>query len=102
MNDSLQNYYRQPENFKQLVWDYRMDPKEFFDILEGKIERHWLGQDWAICRVLENLNYYEAIQLVPLVFLHNHWSSVKTKLFKESIKKGYEFVLQKHALSTAR
>ena len=85
--------------FKQLVWDYKMTSGEFVEILTGQKQNGWFNQDWAISRVLENLNYYEAMSLVPFKTLANRWESVKPRLFVQSIKDGYEFVLHRHALS---
>lgn len=87
--------------FKQVVWDYKMTPGEFVEILEGKKQNGWFNQDWAISRVLENLNYYEAMSLVPINILLDHWKFVKSRIFAQSIKDGYEFVLHRHALSVA-
>ena len=94
--------YLDPKYFRRLVWEYKIAPKEFFDILEGKKEKGWFTQDWAIARVLQNLNYYDARDLVPLSVLQNHWPVVKPKLFQESLRRNYEFVLHQYAVSTAR
>jgi len=85
--------------YKQLIWDYQISPSEFDSILCGQKSFSSLNQAWAISRVLENLNYYEAIKMVSLDSIKNNWSEVKPILFKKAIKDGYEFVLQRHALS---
>ncbi|PIU03725.1 hypothetical protein COT44_01685 [Candidatus Shapirobacteria bacterium CG08_land_8_20_14_0_20_39_18] len=90
------------DKVKQLVWDYQISPSDFLEILKGKKAEGWLNQDWAISRVLEHLNYYDAISLVPLKTLAKRWISVKSKIFSDSIRKGYEFVLQKHSLPPTR
>jgi hypothetical protein len=78
-----------------------MTSGEFMEILAGQKQNGWFNQDWAISRVLENLNYYEAMTLVPFETLADHWESVKSRIFAQSIKDGYEFVLYRHALSIA-
>lgn len=85
--------------FNQLVWDYQLSPEQFFAILEGKTKTGVFDQNWAIGRVLENLNYYEALALVPRETLAKNWSVVKPKIFNKSIRDGYEYVLQRQALS---
>ena len=85
--------------YQQLVWDYNLPLVEFEAILRGEKAEGSLDQDWAIARVLENLNYYDALDLIPLGLLEKHWGIVKKKLFKDSIKRGYEFVLQRHSVS---
>lgn len=101
MEDVKNSYIQDPAKYKQLVWDYKMQPKTFFAILEGKKEEGWFTQDWAIARVLENMNYYDVRAVLPLDLLSKRWSSVKKKLFHSQIKKGYEYLLQKYSLSVA-
>ncbi len=88
--------------YKQLVWDYQLSQSDFERILAGESSLGQLDQSWAISRVLENLNYYDAMSLVSLDTLKQSWSTVEGKLFKKSIKNGYEFLLRRQALSTAR
>jgi len=85
--------------FKQLVWDYDMTQDEFELILAGKKVLGNMDQKWAIVRVLENLNYYDAMNLVSLNTLRNNWKEVQPKLFNSSIKNGYEFLLQRYPVS---
>ena len=91
-----------PDTYKQLIWDYHISPSEFDSILSGQKTFGSLNQAWAISRVLENVNYYDAIQMVSLDTIKNNWLEVKPKLFKKAIRNGYEFVLQRHALSHTR
>lgn len=85
--------------FKQLVWDYNLTQNEFEEILAGKKVLGNMNQSWAITRVLENLNYYDAMRLVSLNTLRTNWKQVQPKLFNSSIKNGYEFLLQRHSVS---
>ena len=85
--------------FKQLVWDYNLTQDEFELILNGKKVLGNMDQNWAIVRVLENLNYYDAMNLVSLSTLRNNWKEVQPKLFNSSIKNGYEFLLQRYPVS---
>lgn len=85
--------------FKQLVWDYNLTQNEFEAILAGKKVLGNMDQSWAIVRVLENLNYYDAMNLIPIDMLRNNWKEVQPKLFNDSIKNGYEFLLQRYPVS---
>lgn len=85
--------------FKQLVWDYNLTQDEFEAILAGKKVLGNMDQSWAITRVLENLNYYDAMNLVSLNTLRSNWKEVQPKLFNSSIKNGYEFLLQRYPVS---
>jgi hypothetical protein len=89
------------QTYKQIVWDYNLPQEEFEAILRGEKSLGSLDQTWAIARILENLNYYDAMKLVPPEILRSNWDKVKPKLFKDSIRKGYEFVLQRQAVSAA-
>lgn len=86
--------------FKQLVWDYDITQAEFEAILAGKKVMGSFDQNWAITRVLENANYYDAMDLVSLNTLRSHWADIQSRLFKSSIKSGYEFLLQRYPVST--
>lgn len=89
------------DKYKQLVWDYDLSIDDFKMILLGDKKVGSLDQDWAISRVLENFNYYDAMDLVPYEVLKNRWSQVKEKLFNKAIKNGYEFLLQRYPVSIA-
>ena len=88
--------------FKQLIWDYNLTPDEFEDILHGEKVLGNMNQNWAIVRVLENLNYYDAMSLISLDTLRNNWIEIRKRLFNNSIKNGYEFLLQRYPVSIAR
>lgn len=102
MEDVKKRYINNPVKYKQLVWDYKMQPQTFFAILEGKKEDGWFNRNWAIARVLEHANYYEARELIPMSVLVQRWPDIKRRLFQSSIKEGYEYLLHRYALSSAR
>jgi len=84
------------------VWEYNLTPEEFEKILAGKKRLGWFNRPWAYARVLENLNYYQAKKIIDLNYLKENWNKIKQKLFKQDIKEGYEYLLQKKALSASR
>jgi len=89
------------DTYRKLVWDYNLPRDDFEKILSGDKKVGTFDQDWAISRVLENLNYYDAMTLVPLAVLRERWGFVKRKLFNKTIKYGYEFLLQRYPVSIA-
>lgn len=89
------------DTYKKLVWDYHLSADDFEKILLGEKNVGTFNQDWAISRILENLNYYDAMSLVPYTLLKKRWSFVKERLFNTTIKSGYEFLLQRYPVSIA-
>lgn len=87
------------DKYKQLIWDYNLTLNDFKMILFGEKKIGSFDQDWAISRALENLNYYDAMDLVPYEVLKNRWNQVKRKIFNKSIKDGYDFLLQRYPVS---
>lgn len=87
---------------KNLIWDYKIEPHEFAEILSGNKKIGNLDQNWAITRVLEHLNYYDAMRMVPMPTLMKNWPIIKTKIFNKNIRDGYDFVLHRHTLSASR
>lgn len=88
--------------FKKVVWDYDMTQDEFEAILSGTTIIGSFDQNWAIARILENCNYYDAMSLISQETLLNNWEKIRPKLFNNSIIKGYEFVLHRHSLSDSK
>jgi len=99
---SVRKKYAQEDMFRILVWDYNMTPQEFFLILDNNKAEGSLNRDWAISRVLENLNYYDAVSLVNPALIKQRWTSVRNKIHNSSIKRGYDYILQRSTLPTAR
>lgn len=99
----LQEQYRDnPGKYKQIVWDYTLDARSFFELLNGKASQMWFNRDWAMARVLEHVNYYDAINLVDIDYLKLNWESIKKRIYNETIKNGYDYFLRKRTLSSTR
>ena len=100
--NSIQDQYKiQSEKYKCLVWDYDLTPKDFFAILYGDKTMGWFDRKWATVRVLENAPYYDAIELIEFGNLAELWPKIKISIFNKTIRHGYEYVLQKRAVSFA-
>ncbi|MBU1088783.1 hypothetical protein KKC08_04595 [Patescibacteria group bacterium] len=102
MNKTQQKYLKNSDKYKQLVWEYNISPQIFFNILNGKETQKWFNRQWATTKVLENATYYDAINLIDMDYLKKNWNIIKSRIFNKSIKNGYQFVLQKKALSSSR
>lgn len=89
----------QTSTFRQLVWDYNLTQDNFEAILAGQKQLGSLDQSWAIARVLENVPYYEALNLVSPNLIKANWEHIKPKLFNSIIKHGYEYILYHPTLS---
>lgn len=90
------------KNYKNIVWDYNIEQSDFEKILNGEKVMGKFDQPWAIKRVLENLNFYEAMSIVPKSLFISNWNKIKLKIFNRSIIKGYDFLLHRYTVSTAR
>ncbi|OIP87788.1 hypothetical protein AUK05_00390 [Candidatus Shapirobacteria bacterium CG2_30_35_20] len=89
-------------NYKSVVWDYNLKQDDFEKILKGKKVMGKFDQLWAIKRVLENLNFYEAMAIIPKSLFISNWNKIRSKVFNRSIIKGYDFLLHRYTLSTTR
>lgn len=101
MTKIREQYLNNPSKYKQIVWDYNLKPRSFFEILNGERTEGWLNRKWATTRVLENVNYYDALNLVDTNYLKNNWDSLRPRIFDKNIQNGYDYLLRKGALSFA-
>lgn len=90
------------DTYKKVVWDYNLPKSDFQAILDGKRKVGKFDQAWAVARVLENLNYYDALDLVSVEQIKKNWQNIEPRLFNQSIKDGYGFLLRRYTLSSAR
>lgn len=104
MKKIQEEYMYDHSKYKLLVWDYNLSPQDFFSILSGhkSVQDGWLDRNWATARVLENVNYYDALNLVDLYYLESNWSNILPKIYNKAIKDGYNYVLRKRTLSATR
>lgn len=101
MNTIWEQYKKQPEKYRRLVWEYNLKPDDFFSILNGEKTIGWFDRKWATTRVLENAPYYDAVELIGFGNLAELWPKIKMSIFNKTIRNGYEYVLQKRAVSFA-
>ena len=89
------------EAYKKVIWDYTLDNATFWEIFEGKKTLGWFNRDWALVRLIENLNYYDLIEVVPFELIVRRWDAIKSKIRRGDVKRGFEFAIRKRTLSTS-
>lgn len=89
--------------FHDVIWnDYNLSYDDFLKILSEEKVDGWFSQNWALVRMIENLNYYDFIHTVPLDLVASKWKDIKGKIYDKTKVKGLEYVLRKKALSVTR
>ncbi len=76
-----------------LVWDYDISESDFIAMLEGKLTRGRLGQDWATIRLLEYGQYRDIIRLRGYRRLVAGWPASRDHLRSESRVRGFDFLV---------
>ena len=89
MNDAEQHVI---SLLKPIIWDYRLDPLDFYRIALGQqAGQGWFTQEWALRRLLERLNWYDLIDLFGLDFLKVHLTpQLVAKLRIKELRHRYE------------
>lgn len=76
------------------LWDYNLDPDQFYEILNGRLVKGRLNQDWATRRVLEYASYDEIIRLIGYKRLVENWSRWRGKIRSKSRVRGFDFLVK--------
>jgi hypothetical protein len=76
------------------VWDYDLDSIQFREILNGRLTKGRLNQDWATRRLLEYAPYEEIIRLIGYKRLVENWSRWRTHIRSKSRVRGFDFLVQ--------
>ena len=82
------------KNTSYLLWDYNLSNQEFFDILEGKLEKGRLGQDWAMIRLFEYGRYEDIIRILGYQRIIDHWPRVRDRVRSRERKRGFDFLVE--------
>lgn len=93
---SLFTYNRNMQETQQLpyLWDYNLDAAQFYEILNGRLVKGRLNQDWATRRVLEYASYDEIIRLIGYKRLVENWSRWRGKIRSKSRVRGFDFLVK--------
>lgn len=76
------------------VWDYDLDPTQFREILEGRLTKGRLNQDWAVRRVLEYAPYEDIIRLLGYKKLVKNWPRWRSQIRSKSRVRGFDFLVK--------
>lgn len=76
------------------LWDYDLNADQFFEILNGRLVKGRLNQDWAVRRVLEYASYDEIIRLIGYKRLVENWSRWRGKVRSKSRVRGLDFLVK--------
>jgi hypothetical protein len=77
-----------------ILWDYEIDPFEFYQVAIGKKKMIGLfNQERALIRILERLNWFDVLTLLGINFLKENLSSnIVNKLRIGGLRRRYEIV----------
>lgn len=84
----------QPSQRLSYVWDYDLDQIQFYEILNGRLTKGRLNQDWAVRRLLEYASYEEIIHLIGYKRLVGNWSRWRVNVRSQSRIRGFDFLVQ--------
>jgi hypothetical protein len=76
------------------VWDYDLDRNQFLEILNGRLRKGRLDQDWAAHRLLEYAPYDEIIRLIGYKNLVKNWSRWRGHVRSKSRVRGFDFLVK--------
>lgn len=76
------------------VWDYDLDPKQFREILDGRLRKGRLDQDWATRRLLEYAPYDEIIRMIGYKKLVENWPRWREHIRSKSRLRGFDFLVK--------
>lgn len=76
------------------LWDYNLDQRQFQEILNGRLTKGRLNQDWATRRLLEYAPYDEIIRLLGYKRLVENWSRWRGRIRSKSRVRGFDFLVQ--------
>ena len=88
-NQSMQTHRRLP-----YVWDYDLDQQQFQEILDGRLKKGRLNQDWAAHRLLEYAPYDEIIRLLGYRRLVENWSRWRGRIRSMGRVRGFDFLVK--------
>src|SRR4030042_198629 len=76
---------------KQCLWDMNLTPEEFLDIIEGRSTRKWPERAFCVARLLESVNWFDIVKIIPPKEICNAWAEAKKYIRVKSIKEGMDF-----------
>ena len=76
------------------VWDYTIDPYDFYLIAIGKKEpMGWFNKEWCLRRFLETLSWYELLDVFGADYLRENLTpKVIQMLWPKALRERYEII----------
>jgi hypothetical protein len=75
------------------IWDYALSKQDFLDILEGRLVKGRLNQNWAITRLLGYGKYEDIIQLLGYRNLVSNWPKLRSEIRFDDRRRGFDFLV---------
>jgi hypothetical protein len=76
---------------RQCLWDLKLTPEEFLDIIEGRSTRKWPERPFCVARLLESVNWFKIVKVIDPKFLCSLWEDAKKYVRFKEIKEGMDF-----------
>ncbi len=76
---------------KQCLWDMKLTPEEFLDIIEGRSSRKWPERAFCAARLLESVNWFDIVKIMEPKKICSLWDEAKRYVRLKSIKEGMDF-----------
>lgn len=76
---------------RQCLWDLKLTPEEYLDIIEGKSDRKWPDRPFCAARMLESINWYDVVKVIDPQKICMIWDEAKRYIRVKSIKEGMDF-----------
>ncbi len=77
---------------KQCLWDLKLTPEEFLDIIEGRLVKKWPDRAFCVARLLESVNWFKIVKVIEPKTLCLLWNDeAKKKVRFKPIREGMDF-----------
>lgn len=76
---------------RQCLWDLKLTPEEYLDIIEGKSDRKWPDRAFCTARMLESVNWFDIVKIIEPQKICMLWDEAKRYIRVKSIKEGMDF-----------
>ncbi len=75
----------------QALWDLRLSPAEFLEIVEGKSKRSWPDRGFCVARLLESVNWFKIVRIINPKVLCGAWKNARQYVRVPEIREGMDF-----------
>jgi len=76
---------------RQCLWDLKLTPEEYLDIIEGKSDRKWPDRAFCAARMLESVNWFDIVKIIKPQKICMIWDEIKRYIRVKSIREGMDF-----------